>query len=157
MKMPQGTNKDTDRKAELSAEQLYGDILNLPHPVSRRHPPMSLLNRAAQFAPFAALTGYGAAIEETARQTDDAVELDAGEIDVLNEKLMRLRALLPQKPKVQLTWFVPDERKAGGAYRTIEGIARKIDPIEQVLVLDSGERVPLNRMIDLKVDGENDI
>ncbi len=132
------------------AEELYADIIGLPHHVSKTYPPMPLLNRAAQFAPFAALTGYDAAIEETARLTEEEVFLDESEITVLNEKLIKLEADLPQHPEITVTWFQPDEKKSGGEYRTVTGSVRKIDRMEQYLILMSGERIPLNRIIKIK-------
>ena len=135
---------------DFSAEQVYADIINLPHPVSKKHPPMPLLNRAAQFAPFAALTGYDAAVEETARLTEDEVYLDESEIEVLNEKLSRLEAALPQRPEVQITYFLPDKKKAGGSFETFTGVIRRIDRIEQCLVTESGERIPLERLMAIE-------
>lgn len=135
---------------EASAEQVYADIIGLPHHVSQIHPPMPMLNRAAQFAPFAALTGYEAAVEETARLTEDEVYLDESEIAVLNEKLVRLEAVLPEHPEVQITYFRPDEKKAGGSYETITGIVRKIDHAAQCLLMDSGDKIPFTRLTAIK-------
>ena len=95
----------------------YDDIIDLPHHVSRTHPPMPLLNRAAQFAPFAALTGYGDAIAEAARLTEDQQELSEADRLALGEKLALLRDSLASSPTVTLTYFQPDERKAGGGRR----------------------------------------
>ena len=99
----------------------YDDILELPHHVSAVHPPMPLSARAAQFAPFAALTGYGAAVRETERLTDRRVDLDEGERAELEARLQRLLDADSPKPAVTLTWFVPDGRKAGGRYVTRTG------------------------------------
>ena len=136
---------------EKSAELLYADIIDLPHHVSRTHPPMPMLNRAAQFAPFAALTGYDAAVEETARLTEDEVYLDTSEIEVLNEKLTRIENLLPQHPEVQITYFLPDEKKAGGSYETTAGPVKKIDHIAQNLLMESDERIPFARIIAIEI------
>ena len=133
-----------------SAEQIYGDIIDLPHHVSKTRPPMPMLNRAAQFAPFAALTGYEAAVEETARLTEDEAYLDESEITALNEKLARIEALLPQRPEMQITYFLPDERKAGGSFETVTGPVRKIDRITQQLVMESGEQIPLARLVAIE-------
>ena len=115
------SHKKNNVFADYAAEQVYGDIIDLPRPVSRTHPPRPMLNRAAQFAPFAALTGYDAAVEETARLTEEEVYLDESEIAALNEKLARLEAALPNPPAVQITCFRPDERKSGGSFETVTG------------------------------------
>ena len=141
--------------ADSSAEQVYADIINLPHPVSKTHPPMPMLNRAAQFAPFAALTGYEAAVEETARLTEDEVYLDESEIAALNKKLARLEAALPQHPAVQITYFRPDEKKSGGSYETVTGTVRAIDRITQCLFMESGEKIPLVRLMAIEADRQD--
>ena len=135
----------------MKAEKEYAEIINLPHHISKTRPPMPMLNRAAQFAPFATLTGYDAAVEETARLTDDEVCLDTSEIDVLNEKLARIENLLPQHTEVQITYFLPDEKKAGGSYETAAGSVRKIDHIAQCLIMESGEMIPLVRIIAIEI------
>ena len=93
----------------------YGDIINLPHPTSLNHPRMSLHDRAAQFSPFAALTGHHTAIAETGRLTDQRIELDESEIARVDAALQHLQELLPERPTVSITYFVPDERKSGGS------------------------------------------
>ena len=135
----------------------YEDIINLPHPVSKRHTPMPMINRAAQFAPFAALTGYDAAIEETARLTEDEILLSEGEIAVLNDRLQRLIQHLPEHPEVAITWFRPDERKSGGAYITTTGTVKKVDEHGKYLLMDSGEVIPMERMTGLEGDFLTDI
>lgn len=129
----------------------YDDIIHLPHHVSKRHPQMSLYNRAAQFAPFAALSGHDDAIEETARLTDVQRELTQGERDVLNRKL---RYLLGREERqvVAITYFVPDGRKAGGRYRTVSGTIKKIDPTAGNIVMTDGTAIPFRAVSDL--DGE---
>ena len=97
----------------------YDDIINLPHPTSQNHPRMSLHDRAAQFSPFAALTGHHAAIAETGRLTDQRIELDESEIARVDAALQHLQELLPERPTVSITYFVPDERKNGGSYQTV--------------------------------------
>ena len=116
----------------------YDDIINLPHHVSTRHPQMSLYDRAAQFSPFAALTGHDAAIKETERLTEDWVELDEDSKELLDEKLQMIREHLDEKPEVTFTYFEPDERKQGGAYRTITGKVKKIDEYEHRILLEDG-------------------
>lgn len=104
----------------------YDDMLYLPHHQSSVHPPMSLLNRAAQFSPFAALTGYGDAVKETARLTDQKIRLDENSLADLNRKLLLLQEHLDEHPEVSFTYFLPDQKKEGGAYVTSTGIVAKI-------------------------------
>ncbi len=121
----------------------YDDIIHLPHHVSRNHPQMPMLDRAAQFAPFAALTGYEAAVGETARQTAERRELDPQEAEELNRRLAELIARLPERPEVTIEYFVPDERKAGGAYVTVTGRVRHISIAERVLVMEDETVIPM--------------
>ena len=130
----------------------YDDILDLPHPTSKKHPRMSMAARAAQFAPFAALTGYGDAIKETARITDQQLELDENEKALLNEKLQLLRQHLPGKPKITITYFVPDTKKAGGSYQTITGSVKKLQKYERRLIMTNGTIIPLDTIIELYGD-----
>ena len=130
----------------------YDDILDLPHPTSKKHPRMSMAARAAQFAPFAALTGYGDAIKETARITDQQLELDENEKALLNEKLQLLRQHLPGKPKITITYFVPDTKKAGGSYQTITGFVKKLQEYERRLIMTNGTIIPLDTIIELYGD-----
>ena len=116
----------------------YDDIIHLPHHVSQNHPQMPLRDRAAQFAPFAALTGYEAAVGETARQTTERRELDAQEAAELNCRLTDLSARLKDRPEVTIEYFVPDERKSGGAYVTVTGVVRHISVPDKVLVMEDG-------------------
>lgn len=129
----------------------YDDIIDLPHPVSAKHPRMSLLERAAQFSPFAALSGYEDAIDETARQTQTFMELDEDEKERLDETLQQIRQQLDKHPAVKLTYFEPDERKEGGAYQTMEGNVRKLDEYEKTLVFEDGSRVLLKRLVELEL------
>ena len=99
----------------------YEDIINLPHPVSKNHPQMSLRDRAAQFAPFAALTGHDAAIKEAVRLTDERLELSEEVIAQLNEKINIIRNNIGIEQNVSITYFVPDAKKAGGSYVTYSG------------------------------------
>ena len=121
----------------------YDDIIHLPHHVSRNHPQMSMLDRAAQFAPFAALTGYEAAVGETARLTSERRELDAQEAEELNRRLAALIAHLPDRPEATLEYFVPDDRKAGGTYVTITGRVRHVSVPEKTLVMEDGTVIGL--------------
>ena len=122
---------------------LYDDIIRLPHHVSRNHPQMPLRDRAAQFAPFAALTGYEAAVGETARLTAERRELDQQEAEELNRRLTDLAARLKDRPEVTIEYFGPDERKSGGAYVTVTDVVRHISIAERVLVMESGTEIPM--------------
>lgn len=130
----------------------YDDIIHLPHPVSRRHPAMPQADRAAQFSPFAALTGYDAAIQETARQTHRRIELDEDAREELDLRLRLLEDSLSGPCPVQVTWFCPDERKEGGAYRTAEGQVRRLNRLTRTLELEGGIRIPLDEV--LRLEGE---
>ena len=130
----------------------YDDFLNLPHHVSADLPHMSMQNRAAQFAPFAALVGYDALIQETTRLTDQKAELDESVKAELNEKLRLLLELMPQQPEVTITYFLPDNRKAGGAYKTTSGIVRKYLRSENLLVMIDGSQIPIDAIAALDGD-----
>ena len=123
----------------------YDDIIHLPHHVSPKHPPMPLQARAAQFAPFAALSGHEDNIREAGRQTDDWVELgeDAGE--ELDAKLSELRDMI--HPNVRIIYFVPDKRKEGGEYRVEEGVVKRVDDIFGEIIFQSGIKIAVNRII----------
>ena len=125
----------------------YDDIIDLPHPVSQRHPQMPLADRAAQFSPFAALTGLDAALQETARLTDQRITLDEYEQAELDKALQALREAAPQHPAVQITYFQPDTRKAGGQYVTSVGHVKRIAEYEQQLILTEGTSIPLAKII----------
>ncbi len=128
----------------------YDDIIYLSRPVSKKRSPMSNFDRAAQFSPFAALTGYDAVIAETGRLTDTQIELDEGGKALLDEKLQTIREHLAQQPKVKLTVFCPDSRKSGGAYETVTGNVKKIDPVARILVLTGGEVIPIDRIYGIE-------
>ena len=129
----------------------YDDIIALPHPEPRTHPRMSLHDRAAQFSPFAALTGHSAAIAETGRLTASRITLDESEIARVDAALQRLRELLPQAPAVSITYFVPDERKAGGSYQTVTGTVRRIDTVNSVLLLTDQRAIPIPDIFNVTV------
>ena len=128
----------------------YDDIIHLPHHVSNTRAHMPMLDRAAQFMPFRALTGYEDAVHETARHTDEKIELTEDEKTVLDVKLQRLADDLANQPLVTLTWFQPDKRKAGGAYVTTTGQVKKIDDFEGALILLSGESIPVEDILDVQ-------
>ena len=128
----------------------YDDIIGLGHPVSRTRPRMSMVDRGAQFSPFAALTGYEAVLAESARLTQSDRELDPGEIAVLNDILMDLMSRLREKPYGVFTCFRPDERKSGGAYVKLAGHLQKYDPMEQCLYLTDGTRIEIESIVDIE-------
>ena len=128
----------------------YNDIINLPHHVSKNHPPMPMMNRAAQFAPFAALTGYDAVINETGRLTDGFIELDENKKEQLNRRIVELMETIDEQPSVTITFFKPDERKAGGSYSTVSGQLKKVDEFNQVLVMEDDMVIPFNCIFDIQ-------
>ena len=128
----------------------YDDIIGLPHPTSERHPRMPIANRAAMFSPFAALTGYDAAVKETARLTDARAELTEEEKSALDAKLRLLAG--PANGEVSLTCFQPDGRKAGGAYFTVTSAVKKIDSFAREVVLTDGRRIPVGDIVDVQFE-----
>ena len=127
----------------------YDDIIHLPRPVSKKHPPMPLTKRAAQFLPFAALTGFEAEIAEAARFTEAAPELGEDALAALDEQLISLSQRLAERPGVTVTRFVPDEKKSGGRYETLTGQARRLDEAGRVLILTDGTRIDLDSIVEL--------
>lgn len=128
----------------------YNDIIDLPHHVSATRPRMSMIDRAAQFSPFAALTGYDAAIKETGRLTDQRIELSEDSRAALDRKQQLLVECLADHPEVSVTYFIPDERKSGGAYVTVTGIVKKVDDYQRLLLLTDGTKIPLDDILDLE-------
>lgn len=129
----------------------YDDIINLPHPEPVNRQRMSMLARAAQFAPFAALTGYDAAIAETGRYTDHQIELGEALNEELNRTFAQLQERITEHPQVEVTHFIPDARKQGGSYRTITSNAKRIDMDNQQLILTDGTLIPLTYITNLKI------
>ena len=125
----------------------YDDIINLPHHVSSRHPQMPMMNRAAQFSPFAALTGYEDAVRETARLTDEKIELDEYEKEELDRKIQWLGSHLDEHIPVSITYFQPDDRKAGGTYEEIIDTIRKINVYEHEILLTKGTKIPIMNIL----------
>ena len=130
----------------------YDDIIDLPYPFPSRYPRMSMIDRGAQFSRFAALTGYDAVILETARLTDSKIQLDEDAIHALNEKILLLTEILPQQPNVTITYFRGDDRKSGGAYRSISGNVLKIDPINRQITLHCGTCISFENIYDIQSD-----
>lgn len=137
-------------KSNQDDPRRYDDMIGLPHPVSAVHPRMDVRKRAAQFAPFAALTGYGDAIAETQRLTRDRMELDENSREILDEKLRLIKERLYSHPDVTITYYVPDLKKEGGDYITVSGEVMGVDLYERRLVLEGDIRIPLDEVIDME-------
>ena len=127
----------------------YNEIINLPHHVSKTRPQMPMSDRAAQFSPFAALTGYDAAIKETERLTDEKIEMDEEALNILNMKFQILVDSLDDEPEVTFTYFKPDERKAGGAYIEVTGTVKKVDDFERLIVMQNGTKMPMDDILNI--------
>ena len=130
----------------------YDDIINLPHHVSKKHPQMSLHDRAAQFSPFTALTGHKAAINETARLTDEKQILSEDVIAKLNEQLNLIKENISTNPIVTITYFVPDDRKSGGAYISNTGVVKKINEYNHTVILTEKTVIPIEQISEMQSD-----
>lgn len=128
----------------------YNDIINLPHHESTSHPRMSAIDRAAQFSPFAALTGHKAAIRETARLTDARTELDEMKKEELDSRLKILREHLSMEPEIAITYFVPDARKEGGSYLRTIGTVKKLDDMEHKVIMANGTSIPMDDIYEIE-------
>ena len=127
----------------------YDDIINMPRHISKKHPQMSLEMRSAQFAPFAALTGYDEQIEETSRITCKKKELNEELKEILNKKLQIIEERMNTKPQITVTYFIEDLKKNGGKYVTVTGRVRKIDKNKQLIVLDVKKEIPISDIIEI--------
>ncbi len=130
----------------------YDDIINLPHHVSETHPQMSMRNRAAQFSPFAALSGHSDAIHETARYTDDFQGVDESNVEALNQKIAMILDKINEHPQITVTYFKPDEKKEGGSYTLKTGNIKRADDYEHVLQFTDNEKIPIQSIFN--IDGE---
>lgn len=130
----------------------YEDIIGLPRPISKKHPQPPLEERAVRFAPFAAITGYEDMVLEEARITEEKIELDECALILLDKKLNIIQKHLSQSPEITVTYFVPDKKKTGGAYHTITGIVKRIDPYQKILILQNDEKIQIEKIYDLKSD-----
>ena len=137
-------------------EHKYDDIINLSHPVSSRHLQMPMMNRAAQFSPFAALTGYDDAVRETARLTNEKIEIDEYEKEKLGRKIQWIGSHLDEHIPVSITYFQPDDKKAGGSYEEIVDTIRKINVYEHEILLAKGTKIPIMNILlmDFILDSE---
>lgn len=127
----------------------YDDIIHLPHHVSSSRPQMSMMDRAAQFSPFAALVGYDAAIKETARLTDQKIELDDCAKEEINDKIQLITEHLSEDFEVVITYFQPDSRKAGGTYVDAAGLVKKVDEYERMILFCDGKKIPIDDIFEI--------
>lgn len=130
----------------------YEDIVNLPPHISKKHPQPSMMDRAARFAPFAAITGYEEMVLEEARVTEERVDLDEGALSLLNEKLNMIQEFLDEEPEVTITYFEPDKKKSGGAYISITGTVKRIDEYEHLVILTDGKKIRIEDIYALESD-----
>lgn len=128
----------------------YEDIVDLPHHVSRKHPQPTMADRAARFAPFAAITGYEEMVLEEARVTDDRIEMDESSKAALNAKLNMILEFIDEQPEVSITYFEPDKRKAGGAYVTVTGTVKRIDEYEHLVIMTDGKKINIDEIYNLQ-------
>jgi len=128
----------------------YDDIINLPHHVSERHPQLSKASYAAQFSPFAALSGYDGIVSESARVTDERVELGETDMEILSVKIQILNDHIKEQPEISLTYFKPDEKKAGGAYLQKVACIKRIDDVERIIHFTDGTNLPIDDITDLQ-------
>lgn len=128
----------------------YEDIVNLPRPISKKHPEPTMSERAARFAPFAAITDYEEMVLEEARVTEERITLDENALALLNEKLNILQEFPHKVPEVKITYFEPDKKKSGGAYVTRRGIVKQIDSYKQLLVMSDDKKIPLEDICALE-------
>ena len=130
-------------------ERQYDDIINLPHHISKKHPQMSLFARSAQFAPFAALTGYEDAVKETARETYERIEIEDELKSILDSKLQIILGQIKNKPGISFTYFIADSKKDGGKYVVVTGLVKKVDLYNQYIYLADNTEIPINEIIDI--------
>ena len=130
----------------------YEDIVDLPPHISKKHPQPTMLERAAQFAPFAAITGYEEMVLEEARVTEKRIDLDEGTLSLLNEKLNMIQEFLDDEPEVTITYFEPDKKKSGGAYVNITGIVKRIDEYEHFVIMTDGKKIRIEDIFAIGSD-----
>ena len=130
----------------------YEDIINLPPHISKKHPQPTMMDRAARFAPFAAITGYEEMVLEEARITEERIDLDEGTLSILNEKLNMIQEFIDEKPEIKITYFEPDKKKSGGAYIDITGTVKRIDEYEHLVIMTDGKKIRVEDIYDLESD-----
>ncbi len=134
----------------MSKEFPYEDIIDLPPYISKKHPQPTMMERAARFAPFAAITGYEEMVLEEARVTEERMDLDEDTLATLNERLNWIKRILSEEPKVRITYFQPDAKKAGGSYLSAEGIVKQIHEFEHLLILTDGRKIPIDEISNIE-------
>lgn len=130
----------------------YEDIVNLPPHISKKHPQPTMMDRAARFAPFAAITGYEEMVLEEARITEERIDLDEGTLSILNEKLNMIQEFIDEEPEVTITYFEPDKKKSGGAYIDITGTVKRIDEYEHLVIMTDGKKIRIEDIYGLESD-----
>ena len=130
----------------------YEDIVNLPPHISKKHPQPTMMDRAARFAPFAAITGYEEMVLEEARITEERIDLDEGTLSILNEKLNMIQEFIDEEPEVTITYFEPDKKKSGGAYVSVTGIVKRIDEYEHLVIMTDGRMIRVEDIYGLESD-----
>lgn len=130
----------------------YEDIVNLPPHISKKHPQPTMIDRAARFAPFAAITGYEEMVLEEARITEERIDLDEGTLSILNEKPNMIQEFIDEEPEVTITYFEPDKKKSGGAYIDITGTVKRIDEYEHLVIMTDGKKIRIEDIYGLESD-----
>ena len=130
----------------------YEDIVNLPPHISKKHPQPSMMDRAARFAPFAAITGYEEMVLEEARVTEEQIHLDEDAVALICEKINMIQEFIDEEPEVRITYFEPDKKKSGGAYITITGTPKSVDEYEQLLIMTDGKKIKFDSIYRLESD-----
>lgn len=133
----------------MNSKGKYDDIINMPRHISKKHPQMSLEMRSAQFAPFAALTGYDEQIQETSRFISQKIELNEELKEILNKKLQKIQEKINIKPEITITYFIEDLKKNGGKYVTVKGKARKIDINKHLIIFEDKKEIPIEDIIEI--------
>ena len=136
----------------MKYDRQYDDIINLPHHISKKHPQMSLYARSAQFAPFAALTGFEEAVKETARETNGRIDIEDELKSILDGKLQIILEQIKNHPEISITYFIADSKKNGGEYVTVTGLVKKVDLYNQYIYLIDNTEIPINEIIDISGD-----
>lgn len=134
----------------MNNDYKYNDIINLPHHVSKKHPQLSKASYAAQFSPFAALTGYEGIVSEAARFTNERVELGDKEKDILNAKLQIIGDHIKEQPELELTYFQKDKKKSGGAYLKKTARIKRVDDVERIMYFTDGTNLPIDDITDMQ-------
>jgi len=128
----------------------YEDIVNLPPHISKKHPQPSMMDRAARFAPFAAITGYEEMVLEEARVTEEQIHLDEDAVALICEKINMIQEFIDEEHEVKITYFEPDKKKSGGAYITITGTPKRVDEYEQLLIMTDGKKIKFDSIYRLE-------